>query len=55
MGDGCSALRYRYYFLLAFGHVPDGWAALGMGMIALCGVAGAWLTLTEHRQRARLT
>ena len=38
-----------------FGHVPDGWAALGMGMIALCGVAGAWLTLTEHRQRARLT
>lgn len=39
---------------IVFGHVPDGWAAVGMGLIALCGVGGAWLTLNEHRQRTRL-
>ena len=37
-----------------FGHVPDGWSILGMGLIALCGVAGAWLTVVEHRQALRL-
>jgi drug/metabolite transporter (DMT)-like permease len=36
-----------------FGHVPDGWSILGMGLIALCGVAGAWLTVVEHRQTLR--
>jgi len=38
---------------LVFAHVPDGWAVLGMALIAACGVAGAWLTLAEHRQAAR--
>ncbi len=38
---------------LVFGHMPDGWSFLGMGMIALCGAAGAWLTVVEHRQGAR--
>ncbi len=36
-----------------FGHVPDGWSMLGMGLIALCGAAGAWLTVVEHRQALR--
>jgi drug/metabolite transporter (DMT)-like permease len=39
---------------VVFGHVPDGWSILGMGLIALCGVAGAWLTVVEHRQALRL-
>lgn len=34
---------------LVFSHVPDGWALIGMAMIALCGAAGAWLTLRESR------
>ncbi len=38
---------------VVFGHVPDGWSILGMGLIALCGAAGAWLTLVEHRQTLR--
>lgn len=36
-----------------FRHVPDGWSILGMGLIALCGAAGAWLTVVEHRQALR--
>lgn len=36
-----------------FGHVPDGWSILGMGLIALCGALGAWLTVVEHRQTLR--
>jgi drug/metabolite transporter (DMT)-like permease len=36
---------------LVFGHVPDFWALLGMGMIAACGVAGGLLTLVEARLR----
>ena len=36
---------------LVFGHVPDGWAQLGMLLIALCGAAGAWLTLKDNRLR----
>jgi drug/metabolite transporter (DMT)-like permease len=36
-----------------FGHVPDGWSMLGMGLIALCGAIGAWLTVVEHRQALR--
>ena len=38
---------------LVFGHVPDGWAWAGMGLIALCGVLGAALSLHEHRQALR--
>ena len=38
---------------VVFGHVPDGWSVLGMGLIALCGAAGAWLTVLEHRQIPR--
>lgn len=38
---------------LVFGHVPDGWTLAGMGMIALCGVLGAALSLHEYRQALR--
>ncbi|MEY2802397.1 MAG: hypothetical protein RL513_1982 [Pseudomonadota bacterium] len=38
---------------VVFGHVPDGWAVLGMGLIALCGAGGAWLTVLEHRKALR--
>jgi hypothetical protein len=34
-------------------HVPDGWSLLGMVMIAVCGAAGAWLTVRERRAPAR--
>lgn len=34
---------------IAFSHVPDGWSMLGMGLIAICGVLGAWLTVHEAR------
>ena len=34
---------------LVFGQVPDQWAMAGIGMIAVCGVAGAWLTSHESR------
>lgn len=30
---------------LVAGHVPDGWAWVGMGVIAACGAASAWLNL----------
>jgi drug/metabolite transporter (DMT)-like permease len=39
---------------LVFGQVPDGWSLLGMGLITLCGAAGAWLTVVEHRQALRV-
>lgn len=35
--------------LWLFGHVPDGMALAGIGLIALCGAAGAWLTVRESR------
>ena len=35
---------------LAFSHVPDAWATIGMVMIAICGAAGGWLTLHEGRK-----
>ena len=38
---------------LVFSHVPDGWALTGMAMIAVCGAAGAWLTLRENRVRVQ--
>ncbi len=34
---------------LVFSHVPDGWALVGMAMIAVCGAGGAWLTVREGR------
>ena len=34
---------------LVFRHVPDGWALVGMALIAACGAAGAWLTVRESR------
>lgn len=38
---------------LVFGHVPDGWTFAGMGLIAVCGVLGAALSLHENRQALR--
>jgi drug/metabolite transporter (DMT)-like permease len=35
--------------LLVFSHVPDHLSLLGIGMIAVCGAAGAWLTVREQR------
>nr|WP_232533290.1 MULTISPECIES: DMT family transporter [Ramlibacter] len=37
---------------LVFSHVPDGWSLLGMVTIAICGAAGAWLTVFESRSAA---
>jgi drug/metabolite transporter (DMT)-like permease len=34
---------------LVFAHVPDGWSVAGIAMIAVCGAAGAWLTVRESR------
>lgn len=34
---------------LVFSHLPDGFAFLGMGMIALCGALGAWLVVRESK------
>lgn len=34
---------------LVFSHVPDRWSLLGIAMIAVCGAAGAWLTVRERR------
>ena len=32
-----------------FSQVPDTVSLVGMGMIAACGAAGAWLTVRERR------
>jgi drug/metabolite transporter (DMT)-like permease len=37
---------------LVFAHLPDGWSMLGMGLIAICGAGGAWLTVRENRRLA---
>jgi drug/metabolite transporter (DMT)-like permease len=34
---------------VVFAHVPDAWSLLGIGMITVCGAAGAWLTVRERR------
>lgn len=34
---------------LVFDHLPDPWTFVGMGMVALCGALGAWLTVRENR------
>jgi drug/metabolite transporter (DMT)-like permease len=34
---------------IVFRHVPDGWSMVGIVTIAVCGAAGAWLTVRESR------
>lgn len=34
---------------LVFDHLPDQWTFVGMGLVALCGALGAWLTVRENR------
>lgn len=34
---------------LVFDHLPDQWTFAGMGLVALCGALGAWLTVRENR------
>ncbi len=36
--------------LIVFSHVPDGWSLVGIALIAVCGAAGAWLTVRERRE-----
>jgi drug/metabolite transporter (DMT)-like permease len=38
---------------LAFNHLPDGASMFGMGLIAMCGAGGAWLTVRENRRAAQ--
>jgi drug/metabolite transporter (DMT)-like permease len=38
---------------LVFSHRPDGWSITGIGIIAVCGVLGTWLTEREHRLAGR--
>src|SRR6187455_2729095 len=35
---------------LVFSHVPDATSLVGMALIAVCGAAGAWLTVRERRE-----
>ncbi len=39
---------------IVFDHMPDQWTLIGMGLVALCGALGAWLTLRESRLRVEL-
>ena len=39
---------------VVFGHMPDQWTLSGMGLVALCGALGAWLTLRESRVKVEL-
>jgi drug/metabolite transporter (DMT)-like permease len=34
---------------IVFSHVPDRWSMAGIGLIAVCGAIGGWLTAREHR------
>ena len=34
---------------IVFSHAPDGWSLVGIAMIAVCGVGGAWLAVRESR------
>lgn len=36
---------------LVFAHVPDRWSLAGIALVAVCGAAGAWLTVRESRVR----
>jgi len=35
---------------LVFAHVPDETSLVGMALIAVCGAAGAWLTVRERHE-----
>ncbi len=35
---------------LVFSHVPDAVSLFGMALIAVCGAAGAWLTVRERHE-----
>ena len=37
-----------------FDHMPDQWTLIGMGLVALCGALGAWLTVRESRRQVEL-
>ena len=39
---------------IVFQHIPDRWTLIGMGLVALCGALGAWLTVRESRVRVEL-
>jgi drug/metabolite transporter (DMT)-like permease len=39
---------------LAFHHVPDGWAFVGMAVVAACGAASVWLNLRESAAAQRI-
>lgn len=39
---------------VVFSHIPDQWTLTGMGLVALCGALGAWLTLRESRVKLEL-
>ena len=39
---------------LVFGQLPDAWSWFGIGLIAVCGIAGAWWTARENSIAARL-
>ena len=39
---------------VVFSHVPDHFSLAGMALIALCGAAGAWVTVHESRAQAAL-
>ncbi len=38
---------------LVFSHLPDRYSVAGIALIAVCGVAGGWLTMHEARQQRR--
>lgn len=40
---------------LVFAHVPDRWSLAGIALVAVCGAAGAWLTVREGRLPAAAT
>lgn len=40
---------------LVFHHVPDGFALIGMGVVAVCGAASAWLNVREASQRRQVS
>jgi len=39
---------------LVFDHLPDGWAWLGMAIIAACGAATAWLNVRSAQRAHRI-
>lgn len=39
---------------LAFGHIPDDWAVMGIALVAACGAASVWLNLRESSAAQRI-